>query len=106
MSAVHCLIIGRELSFALGMIMVMRQTALAGGLLKLGAGSLDEKEDGFEMAEWAAQRMTGNDYSHTAMPFALMIKSELDLGANLKRPLGEQADSFGRPLDLFLNEID
>ena len=87
-------------------IVLVGKPAVAGGLLQLGTGRFDEKEDGLVIAEWTAERVTGDDDSRAAMPFTLVIECELDFGADAERPLRKQADSLGRPTDLFFNQID
>jgi hypothetical protein len=104
--SVRDLRVGSELGFTLGMIVFGGKMAGGGGLLQFRAGRLDEIEDGLEKSRLVAQRMATDDDAGAAMPFAAMIEGELDLGPDLKRPLGEEADAFGGPMDLFLNQID
>jgi hypothetical protein len=40
------------------------------------------------------------------MPFTLVIEGELDFRADPERPLRQEADSFGRPVNLILNQVD
>ncbi len=50
--------------------------------------------------------MAGDDDSRAAMPLAPVIEGELDFRADPERPLGQEADSLGRPVDLVLDEVD
>jgi len=88
------------------MMMVVGKPAIAGGFLQLGTGRLDEKEDGFEKSKWLAERVASHDDSRAAMPFTLVIEGELNFGAHPERPLRQETDAFGRPMNLFLNQID
>ena len=88
------------------MLVLVSQPAIAGGLLQLGTGRLDEKEDDLEKSERTAQRMTSDDDSRAAMPLPLVIEGEFNFGAHPKRPFRQETDALGRPLNLLLNQID
>ena len=88
------------------MILLAGKPAIAGGLLQLGTRRLDEKENGLEKSGRFAERMTRHDDSYTAMPFPVVIEGELNFRAHPERPLGQETDSFGRPVNLILNQID
>jgi len=40
------------------------------------------------------------------MPFAAMIEGKLNFRPHAEGPFGQETDTFGRPLDLILNQID
>jgi hypothetical protein len=85
---------------------LLLKAALAGGFLQLGTGRLNEIEHRLVKSKRASERMTGHHDPRATMPLTLMIESELNLGADPEWPLGQEADSLGRPLHLFLNQID
>ncbi len=82
------------------------EPAITGSFLKGGTRSFDEKETDFVIPFLARKRMAGDDNPGATMPFTQMVKSKLNFGPNAKRPLGQKANPFGRPPDLFLNQID
>jgi len=104
--SIHRAIVGRKPRFAPRVMPLGSQPAVAGGFQQLGTGRLDEKEHGLEKSEWTAQRVASHDDSRAAMPFALVIEGELDFRAHPERPLRQETDSFGRPVNLILNQID
>lgn len=75
--------------------MIMSQPAVAGRLLQLGAGRLNEKEDGLVKSERLAERVTGDHHPRAAMPFAPVIERELDLRSDPERPFREETHSLG-----------
>jgi hypothetical protein len=87
-------------------MLLVSQPAITGGFLQLGTGRLDEKEHGLEKSEWMVERVTRHDDPRAAMPFTLVIEGELDFRADPERPLRQEADSFGRPVNLILNQVD
>jgi len=104
--SVHRVMVGRKLGFALWMLVLVGKPAIAGGFLQLGTGRLDEIEDGLVKSEGTAQRMTSHDDPRAAMPLTLVIEGKFDFRAHPERPLRQETDSFGRPLNLILNQID
>jgi hypothetical protein len=90
----------------LSKLVLVGEPASTGGLLQLGTGRLDEKEDDLVKSERTAEWVTGHDNSRAAMPFTAVIESELNFGAHPKRPLREEAHSLGRPMNLILNQVD
>jgi hypothetical protein len=104
--SLHRAIVGRKLRFVLRVMLLVSKPAIAGGFLQLGTGRLDEKEHGLEKSEWMVERVTSHDDSRAAMPFALVIEGELDFRAHPERPFCQETDSFGRPVNLILNQID
>jgi hypothetical protein len=82
------------------------QPASASRFLEGGTGGLNEEKTDLVKSGGAAERAASHDNSRAAMPFALVIEGELDFRADAERPLGQEADSLGRPMNLFLNQID
>jgi len=74
--------------------------------LELRARRLHKIEDRFVETKRPAEWVTGHHHPHAAVSLALMIKGKFDFGTKPKRPFGQQTHAFGRPLDVFLNEID
>ena len=103
---VHRGIVDRQLGFAPWIMLLGSKLAIAGGFQQLGTGRLDEKEHGLEKSEWTAQRVTGHDDSRATMPLTLMIEGELNFRAHPERPLRQETDSFGRPVNLLPDQID
>jgi len=104
--SIHRGIVSRKLGFALPVVVLAGEPAIAGGFLQLGTGRLDEKEDGLVKPGRLVQRVTSHNDSRAAMPFAPVIKGELNFRANPERPLRQKTDPFGRPVDLIFDEID
>jgi hypothetical protein len=104
--SIHRAIVGRKVGFAPRVMLLVSKPAIEGGLLQLGTGRLDEKEHGLEKSEWMVERVTSYDDSRAAMPFALVIEGELDFRAHPERPFRQETDSFGRPVNLILNQVD
>ncbi len=97
---------GRKQVFVLRIMPLVSKPAIAGGFLQFGTGRLDEKEHGLIITEWTAQRVTSHDDSRAAMPFALVIEGEFHFRAHPERPFRQETHSFGRPMNLFVDQID
>ena len=87
-------------------MLIAGKLARAGGFLEGGTGGLNEKEADLIKSGRTAEWATSHDDSRAAMPFTPMIEGELDFRANPERPFRQETDSLGRPVDLFLNQID
>ena len=94
------------MSISSGQMAVAREMAITSRLLQSGARCIDKIKDGLEITRRSAQRMAGHHDARAAMSLAVMLKSELNLDALRKMPLGEKTDSLGRPLHLFLGHIN
>ena len=86
--------------------MLRSETAIAGGLLQRRARCLDKEEHRFEKLLTTAKWMARDDNARATMAFALVIEGELDFRSNAERPLGHDADTLGRPLDLLFYETN
>jgi len=86
--------------------MLRCETAIAGGFLQRRTRRLDKEENRFEKPLRTAKRMARDDNARAAMAFALVIKGELDFRSNAEGPLGHDADTLGRPLDLLFYETN
>ncbi len=86
--------------------MVLGQLAIAGGFRNFRARRFHKIKHGLKKTWLPRKIVARHNDAGTAMPFALVIKSKLDFGADLKGPFGQETDTFGRPLDMLLNEIE
>jgi len=69
-------------------------------------GGFDEKKDHLEKSRRLAQRTTVDHDADAAVPFTLVIESELDLGSLGEMPFGQQSHTLGRPVDVIADETD
>jgi hypothetical protein len=96
----------RYFQFIRRMLQFRGKLAIAGRFPKRGTRRLDKKEAYLIIPVWPAKRVASHHDPRAAMPLALVVECELNFRPNPERPLGQQADAFGRPVNLFLNQID